>query len=325
MNFSDLPRSWVAFIITMALVHGLTSCQDVDKVIPAPKIYMNMPQGGYEMEVADTMILEPKIIYDHNSTYRWVEQGEVIHQKKNMKLIPLKHQTRDFVFQVDNPQGSDRIDVRVGVIILSDFEKNKMKENTVIYDAGETKAFNDRVMVYPNQADVDKKNWNGYAISNRVSSSKSDSSAIFHVNASSGSAKSKIFGIYHYQPNVKNHIVFADNKTHHLKSIDICNNLFTAQVAKFGFEKANIGKFEKGDWLVVQVTAYNPQGEVVGFKEELLVDYRFENPAKYTILSSWKTIDLSSFDGVASIDLVMKSSKSDTPSYICIDNLKLFN
>lgn len=324
MRFSILIRQFLSPSVVLLMVYWLTGCQNVDKEIPAPTIYMNMPQGGYEMEVNDTLLLEPKIVYDYNSTYQWIENGMVIYEKRDLELIPQKHETRDILFKIDNPQGSDQYEVRVGVIILSNFEKFVLKENTVVFDAATAGAFSDRIVLYPNQADLVKKNWNGYAISNRVSSTKSDSTAIFHVNASSGSAKSKNFGIYHYQPDVKNHIVFADKKAHHLKSIDICNNLFTAQVAKFGFEKTGIEKFVKGDWLEVEITAYDAQGGLVGSKKEVLVDYRPEKSTDYVILSSWKTVDLSAFDGVASIDLIMKSSKADTPTYICVDNLKLF-
>lgn len=325
MCFSFFKRQFVAPSVVLLMGYCLVGCDNVEKEIPAPKIYMNMPDEGYEMEVNDTLLLEPKIVYDYNSTYQWIENGAVIHDERDLELIPQKHEIRDLLFKLENPQGSDQYPVRVAVIVLSDFEKFALENNSVIYNAATDGAFTDRIVVFPNQADLVKKNWNGYAISNRISSTKSDSTAIFHVNASGGSGKSKNFGIYHYQPYVKNHIVFADKKTHHLKSIDICNNLFTAQVAKFGFEKTGIVKFEKGDWLEVEIAAYDAQGGLVGSVKEVLVDYRFDNPSKYFILSSWKTVDLSAFDSVVSIDLIMKSSKADSPTYVCVDNLKLFN
>ena len=312
----------LSFIVLIGLGMG---CENVDKQIPAPKIYMDMPEGSYEMEVGDTLLLEPQILYDYNSVYQWIENDEVFHQEKDLELIPLIHESRDLLFRIENPQGSDQYAVNVSVIILSDFEKFKLSTNSVLYNSADTVEFSDRIAFYPNQADVVAQNWNGYALSNRVSATKSDSTAIFHVNTSAGNGNSKNFGIYHYQPGISNHIRFTDEKLHHLKSIDVCNNLFTAQVVKYGFEKTGIVKFEKGDWLNVAVSGYDAQGALIGSKEVILVDYRFDNPSKYITLSAWKTVDLSGLQGVATVDLVVTSSRSDTPTYVCIDNLKLFN
>lgn len=325
MSCLSFFKLFVFFSFLMFWLCLTTGCEQSDKEIPGPKIYLDMPTGGFEMEVNDTLVLEPKIIYDYNSSYQWVENGTVISEGRDLVLAPSRHETRNLVFKIDNPQGRDEIDVTVHVIVLSDFEKFNLSSNSVLYNSADTVEFKDRIMFYPNQADVAAKNWNGFAFSNRLSSTKNDSTTIFHVNASTGGSKSKNFAIYHYQPNVTNHIRFTDGRLHHLKSIEVCNNLFTAQVVKYGFEKTGIPKFEKGDWIILSVEAYDAQGALIGSKNEVLVDYRFDNPSKYVIVSSWKTMDLSLLENVATVDLIVKSSRIDAPTYVCIDNFKLIN
>jgi archaellin len=313
----------VALVFAILFMTG--GCANEEKEIPAPKIYLTTSNGVIEMEITDTLVIDPQIIYDYNSQYSWIENGNVISNEKKLIIRPTKHEIRDLSFEVKNSKGADKVDLQVQVIIISDFESFNLNSNSVIYNSGENLAFSEGIISYPNQADLEKRNWNGFAISNRTQVSTSDSTSIFRVNTATGGGKSKTFGIFHHKHGIDNRITFSDGKIHDLKSIDICNNLFTAQAVKYGFQSASIAKFEKGDWLSVQITAYSKDGAITGIKEEILADYRFENPAKYTILSSWTTVDLTGINDVAAVDLIVRSSRGDIPSYVCIDNLKLYN
>lgn len=314
--------SMLALILTL---FGAFSCANSEKEIPAPKIYLNIADFGIEMEMNDTVKIEPKITYDYNSEYQWIENGVVVSTQKNLILTANSYGSRRLTFKVSTPSGRDEVDVPVDVIVLSDLERFDIKDNSVIYDASPETRFIDRIIIYPNQGDKLLKTWNGFAVSNRFMTSTADSSAAFNVNAQPGTSKAKKFGVFHYNSSVENRILFSDKKTHDLKSIDICNNLFTAQTAKYGFEKAQIPKFEKGDYLSVVVTAYSGSGVALSSAEMVLVDYRFDNPGKYFILSSWKTLSLGELKEAFSVGISFKTTRPDIPHYVCIDNLKLKN
>ncbi len=307
------------------LAFFIAGCSETEKDIPAPKIYMNDVDGVIELEVNDTLVIEPKIVYDYNSSYRWSEDGKVFSNQKNLTLIPKQYEVRNLTFEVETPTGKDSKDVRVEVIVLSDFESYDLKTNTILYDSGDNGFFTEKIIKYPNKPDAERRKWSGFAVSNRTQVSTSDTTSIYHVNSSQGGAKSKTFGIFYYQSGVDNRITFTDGAIHDLKSIDVCNNLFTAQAVKFGFPTMDILKFEKDDWLSVQIIGFDSSDNIVDVKEEVLADYRFENPAKYSILSTWKTIDLSDIKGVVYVEIVVKSSRNNVPKYVCVDNLKLFN
>lgn len=304
----------------------LVSCNGAEKQIPPPEIYLSQPDGGYEMELTDTLTIEPRITYDYGSAYAWTENGLVVSNEKNLEFIPTQMEQRTFSFKVTNPQGEAEIEVGIDVISLGNLQSFGLKDNASQLSALPANSFVEKNVVLPNQPLATPRTWNGFALSTRTQTTAIDSSAILSVNAGKGSgSQANAFAIYHYRARPSDRMSFRDNAGHTIKSIDVCNSAFTALTAKFGYAAAGIDKFEMNDYLLLHITGYDATGNPVETTPVVLVDYRFANPAKYEILSSWKTINLKNWNQVWSIDFALESNRHNVPQYVCIDNIKLTN
>ena len=91
-----------------------------------------------------------------------------------------------------------------------------------------------------------------------------------------------------------------------------------------GSNPPRVKEFTDGDWFKVTFTGYNAAGTKTNAVDYYLADYR---NGKNFVCSAWTNVDLSGLGTVNKVVVSMSSSDSgdwgmNTPSYVCIDNLK---
>lgn len=132
--------------------------------------------------------------------------------------------------------------------------------------------------------------------------------------------------------NSKNYLVSTDNSiiklpaSVQLVSMAITNTTYAALSMKHGddFAKKFTGKDK--DFLKVWVKGY-ASGKVKDSLEVYLANFQFTDSTQNFIQKEWKTIDLSKFVAIDSLNFKLESSDMsgkwmNTPEYFTIDNIK---
>lgn len=109
-------------------------------------------------------------------------------------------------------------------------------------------------------------------------------------------------------------------------SIQITNTTYTYLAVRDG-DPYNFGSaFDEGDYLLLDIRGYDSSGNLVGVVSFYLADYLSANPANWSIVDSWETVDLSSLAGSATLRFGIQSSQNDPtygvnpPAYFAADN-----
>lgn len=108
-----------------------------------------------------------------------------------------------------------------------------------------------------------------------------------------------------------------------IKGMNITNSAWVVECVKNGNGTAK--KFEQGDWFKVTFTGVKADKSTASV-EYYLADYRSEDHSKWTCLTSWDWIDLSSLGKVVSLNVSFDGSDSgayglNTSAYVCVDNV----
>ena len=123
---------------------------------------------------------------------------------------------------------------------------------------------------------------------------------------------------------------FNDNLDHTIQSMELCNSTYAALSMKNGdgYSKKFGGVAGTDpDWFKVTITGYDHTNTKKGSIDFYLADFRFTDSSKDYILAKWTTVDLSSMGRVNKVTFSFSSSDTgtygiNTPTYLCIDNLK---
>ena len=160
----------------------------------------------------------------------------------------------------------------------------------------------------------------GFAVSNVVNVDSSGFGNMYATFAGNGA------------DNSKNYLVSTDNSaiklptSIQLVSMAITNTTYTALSIKNGddFAKKFTGKDK--DYLKVWVKGY-AAGKVKDSLEVYLANFQFSDSTQNFIQKDWKTVDLSKFVAIDSINFKLESSDMsgkwmNTPGYFALDNFK---
>ncbi|NPA37874.1 MAG: DUF4465 domain-containing protein [Chlorobi bacterium] len=323
-------RSIIFITVVLALVN--VGCDNVEKDIPPPKIYINMPDDGFEIEPDSVLLIEPKITYDYNSRYEWKKNGVLLdYHEKELKYESPVLKSDTFQFAVFTPEGSDSIIIPVHTIIFVNFEEFGLDEYKTHINYSSTGYFNSKGVIMPVINDL-QGYWSGFAVSIETNTTEQSEENQFSVYTTSGGAdRSAHFSVFRMDDNGnENRMYFSDEENHTLKSISVNNSTYTALTIKRGDDN-NATAFDYGDWYLLTIKGYDTNGLYAGKVEFYLADYRFENSNSRYVISSWNTVDLRSLGRINSIEFVLTSSDStdtgiyNTPLYFCLDNVKILD
>ncbi|WP_430815880.1 DUF4465 domain-containing protein [Carboxylicivirga sp. RSCT41] len=309
--------------IAAAIVFSFFSCKNEEKVIPAPEIYLQIPEGGFNFDTDSAEIIEPKITYDINSVYAWYENNTLFHDEKDYTFENRPLGTYEFMFTVLTDSGDDTMNIKVHSLDINSFEEfDNFNDND--YFNSPTEGYHQfKYIQYPcifDEAAPD--DWSGFAISKNASTSDSSTKGEFSVYGKSAADDSDNFTIFKQVENISNTISFEDGQSHIVKSIAVNNCVRSYIYMQNGFNKK-----EGQDYFQLNIYGLDEAGTVLsGPKEVLLADYRPEVTAEKYILGEWLTVDLKELGSIRQLGFKLSSSRDDDaafelPMYFCLDNL----
>ncbi|MCU4157680.1 DUF4465 domain-containing protein [Carboxylicivirga sp. A043] len=316
---------YIYLLATLAFI--VTSCQNEEKVIPSPEIYLQIPEGGFDFDTDSAEIIEPKITYDINSVYAWFEDGVQFHDEKDLTIEKLPLGTYKYQFTVLTDYGDDTMNITVHSLHINTFEEfNSFNDDGYFNNPAEGYHEFKGYVQYPclfNEATPD--DWSGFAISENASTSSSSADNEFSVYGKSAADESDNFTIFKQMEGIPNNIKFDDEgKAHVVKSIAVnnCTNSYLYMLSNFN-------KKEGKDYFLLSISGLDEAGAVIsGPIEHLLADYRPEATAYKYIQSEWEQIDLKELGAVHQLAFQLTSSRDDEadfelPMYFCLDNLQI--
>ncbi len=113
---------------------------------------------------------------------------------------------------------------------------------------------------------------------------------------------------------------------HYAVGFYVCNSPYVYYSMRQGSSFSK--KFEQGDWLKLVAHGVDSDAQETGSVEIYLADCRSENTDEWTMLDTWKWVNVSSLGKVASVYFTMESSDvgdygMNTPAYFCIDRFTI--
>lgn len=314
-----------------ASILGLVACESGEFGMEAPTVYFSS-DGKYEISLIDTLELEPKIVYDYNTTYKWTQDGEFVSSDLCYTFIPVKLKDYKLSFSVENDKGKSSHDILISVVKnvdFSAFSNYKVPVKTTIAMKADTLEENGfvtegiRFSNYVLAVDtLDKPTmWSGFAFSNKSNVTTTLSmSAIGCAYSSSSRSTYMAVSCYEHLPLV------AFDSYYTIKSLDVAWDNFSYLVSRFGAEYENgsiVKAATKGDVIDLVIYGLNEQGEIVGKQSCNLLNCDSEDASKYYRLTSWVSLDLSSLGSVSGLTFGISSTIDNFPPFFCIDELKL--
>lgn len=334
MIANNMPRrlSLAAFTITAA---ALASCSDDTAHQEPPKIYF-ASDGTFEIAPTDTLLLEPRITYDHGCDYRWSDaDGNTVSEERELTFVPTAMKDYALTFEVSNSLGSDKRGISISVLLkagFGDLENFSTKRSSVLALTPDTLpgAFRWRGVEFLNVVNSDTTMWAGFAFCNKTST----------VNAISNSAIGTAYAIGSSSSSDKSYMavnaeqgaaIVTFDRAYTPKSIDIANDNFIYLASKFGYaaisaagDTVDVSPAAEGDYYTAVIEGIGPDGAPSGTNAKFkLIDCDFDNPAKYYRSSAWNTLDLTSLGRVHGLRLSVETSLTQFPELMCVDNLRL--
>ena len=222
----------------------VAACEDDEDPSHEPKIYFKN-DGVYEIAPTDTLLIEPKIIYDKRSTYQWLVDNQVVSNELNYLFAPQAMRDYSLTFSVDNSNGADTFNLRVSVVKNIDFEQF---DNFTIPSKSDLYLLPDTLtreffiiddVRFNTQINADTTEWNGLAFSNRTSPANSINDAKAGCAYVLNSSASKNYGVVHNVDSLDASKVIFTDRSYSVKSIDVANDNFVYLASKYGYLSAD--------------------------------------------------------------------------------------
>ena len=310
-------------ILFIAII--LTACYNEEKVIPAPEIFMQIPDGGFDFDTDSVELIEPKITYDIKSEYTWKEKNETIDTKKIYEFKNRSLGTYLLNFSVVTPYGEDAMDITVNALDINSFEEFKQLNDKGYNNNPESGYHQFKYVQYPCLYDANTpEQWGGFALSDNTKKTDAGIANEFSVYASYGADESELFTVYKQLANQALPVRFSDGNAHVVKSIEVNNSTRSYLTMQSGFSKK-----EGKDFFLLSITGLDASGsKISGPVEVLLADYRPVQTSEKYLVSEWKKIDLTALGAVHQLVFELSSSRDNDPDfnmpmYFCLDNLKI--
>ncbi len=181
---------------------------------------------------------------------------------------------------------------------------------------------------FVNSYDTSYGSWNGCAYSSMTATTFA-SYATDQCNScvGHGADNSATYGVIYGSstPNQQKEVIkVADTAEGRvIKGMNITNSAWVVECVKNGNGSAK--KFAQGDWFKVTFTGVKAD-KTTKSVEYYLADYRSEDETKWTLLTDWDWIDLSSLGQIVSLNVSFDGSDAgsyglNTSTYVCIDNV----
>lgn len=308
------------------------SCENNIKDIPLSEIYINMPTGGFEVMVNDTIDISPKITYDINSSYLWTLNDEVVSENKDLRLIPTSLQAYEYTFTVKNDRGTADTAIFVQSMFKADFEEKVLAKDTFWINKENNNSFVSDRLRFNTKGNYTSETWTGFTYSNLVGSKTSEELTKFSSYNKPLEFHSSVFGVVlldAYGTPVT--METTDGEDHLFKSISINNSYYVYDAiknGKYGSKRFGGTTGTEKDWLKLTIRGINKNGTPRGSVEIMLADYTSGSNRFNTILEEWTDFDLQKLGKVSRLEFVMTSSDSrpdkiNTPPFVCFDEIKI--
>lgn len=166
------------------------------------------------------------------------------------------------------------------------------------------------------------ESWSGFVVSNQTDIETPGYVNQYSVMAGKAAGGNNFAVFFRDAYNAANNeIAFKNGVERRFKSLAVCNATYAYLSMKEGDSFAK--KFEKDDWFKLSIDAYDANNLKIDSIEVYLADFR---QGKQEILSTWKTVDLSTLGEVNKLSFALSSSDNgiwgmNTPAYVCLDNL----
>ncbi len=321
-------------LLLLLVVTLFSACDKSDEQLAyPPEAYIKTPTNGFEIDIADTLQLEPQIIYDYNTTYQWYLNGTAIDgaTSRIYKVIPQnQYGMYNYSFVVSNGLGIDTLNIPVAAITKVDFEEFELETNSYSLGDGGMSVRTSKIVDLPVFWDKTTGFWSGFAFSNKYTTTKDVEKNQYSVyNSSGGDEKSKVFLILSGEDEKETFLTFNDSKSHQVGNVSFACNNYTYWAVKDGFESLQIAPYAiPSDYLAVRITGYDANGNTTAYGDYYIANFITDNPRNTRILSNWEYANLEDLGVVSKVGFKFHSSRADingvvTPAFLCIDNIRI--
>ena len=110
------------------------------------------------------------------------------------------------------------------------------------------------------------------------------------------------------------------------RSIAITNTTYAYLAMRDGDPYGISTAFTQGDYQLLDIRGYDSSGKQVGVVDFYLADYRSANENDWTLVDTWRTVDLTALGGATTLRFGIQSSQNDSmfgvnvPAYFAADN-----
>ncbi|MBN2166780.1 MAG: DUF4465 domain-containing protein [Marinilabiliaceae bacterium] len=304
-NMQTFKKTFLALLTGVIIITIFTKCEE-EKEIPAPQIFSNMPEEGYNINIDDTLTLTPQITYDYNTEYEWIENGVIIATTKEFEFIPSDLSTKNLTFKVLSPRGNDSYSFIINTLKIINFEKLELKKDTFWNASNGEKGFYSNDIFFTSKFDSINY-WTGFVYSNK--STKTKDTRYLSCTAS-GAEKSNNYLVLSDNDTTAHKIIFPVKNHYILKNIQVINSFYTNN---------------KINDVVNYITTFTLSFK--GFKDGILTVDKIVNLAanRNNYGNSWKTIELESLGEINELEINLKITPDSLqiPKIICLDNLSI--
>lgn len=315
----------------VGLVLGVSACESGEFEYGEPSVYF-ASNGNYEISLSDTLELQPKIVYDYKSAYKWTLDNVVVSDQLNYTFIPDGLKDYNLSFTVSNDKGTSSKDILISVVKtfdFSSFENYKVPKKSTLAMKADTlveKGFVVDGIKFPNYIlAVDTLGnptlWSGFAFSSRTTVTTSLSTSAMGC-AYSSSAHPTYMAVCCYEVMPK--VMF--DASYIIKSLDVAWDNFSYLVSRFGVRYESglaVRNAAKDDVINLDIYGLDENGVIIGQTSCNLLNCESDNASQYFRLTSWQTLDLRSLGAVRGLAFGISSTIADFPPFFCIDELKL--
>ena len=280
-----------------------------------------MPEGGYEIDSSETLLISPKIIYDYDTRYEWYKNGILIQTEKDLEYKPESIASEELFFKVMCDRGNDSMTFIVKTLNFIRFEELELDENSFWNGTDGSQKFHSRNITFPNVYYPETKLWGGFIYSNRTIKSKDSLNIEYSAYAGKGADDSNNYIVMHYdeQQHGLNRLSFANNELHTIKSIQVINTASNYYIIKNGNSTTDPLPL-KGTFELIMI-GYDENGTATDSIKYFLANNsitpNFTN-------QSWTKKDLESLGKINQLEfqfVTMPDTITPIPGYVCIDNI----
>lgn len=288
-----------------------------EKILPLQVIHSNMPEGGYEIDINDTLIISPKITYDYNTQYEWILNNEIVSDRKEFTLLPDSAlSTTYLLFRVTSDRGEDTTQFIIHRVKILRFEELILKKDSFWTDPNNEDGFYSSDIYFPTHFEKDSNKLSGFIYSNRTTKKTLPQ---FCAYPGYGFDKSDNYLIYYHDTTSTNRIVLPTSENHVVKSLNVANTYYTYSNITNGINniKLNINEsleliikgFDSNDLYVGEIKYYLAKKDANNF---------------LTKNSNWTEINLSELGLINQLEFEIKTNPDTAlyiPGNIGIDNI----